>query len=187
MKIRVEGHAANPSEHPPPGERGGTSIVQPGRVRPPGLPVYLAAEPLAGMFAYADRGGEYEVGGFLLGGYHHWEGRRYVDVTVQVPALKAKSARTHLTFSHEAQREFHAVAGRDHPGVLVLGWYHTHPGYGVFLSEYDLFIQRGFFDAEHHVALVIDPFQHSLLDRVGVFVWERGEVSRGYHPVVYEG
>ncbi len=37
----------------------------------------------------------------------------------------------------------------------------------VFLSEYDMFIQRGFFAGEHHVAVVIDPYQQPR-NQVGV-------------------
>jgi len=29
----------------------------------------------------------------------------------------------------------------------IVGWYHSHPGFGIFLSEYDLFIHRNFFTA----------------------------------------
>ena len=113
-------------------------------------------------------------------------GHRYIDISTQVPALKAKSARTHLTFSNEAQREFHAIAATRYPDKLVLGWVHSHPGYSVFLSSYDLFIQRGFFAEAHHVAVVVDPYQYHRLDQVGVFVWERGDISKGYHLIVYD-
>ena len=138
------------------------------------------------MFSHVKKGGEYEVGGFLLGGYHYYEGHRYVDIHVHVPSLKAESARTHLTFSHDAQKEFHVTAKTRYPEKLVLGWYHSHPSYSVFLSEYDLFIQRNFFSSEHHVAVVLDPYQHFRQDRCGVFVWESKDVSLGYHLIVYE-
>ena len=39
---------------------------------------------------------------------------------------------------------------------LVLGWYHTHPGWGLFLSAHDQFIHGNFYGGPHHVALVID-------------------------------
>ncbi len=186
MRIRIKGaRASGPSERPPPGDRPRTAIVQPGRANPPGLPVYISRPASAEMLRQAERGGGIEVGGFLLGGWHTWRGHPYVDVTTPVPALKAQGGEAHLKFTNEVQREFHAVAARRYPGLAVVGWYHTHPGYGVFLSEHDLFIQRGFFREPHHVAVVIDPRQHSPLDRVGVFVWERGDVSEGYHPIVY--
>lgn len=183
MEIKVKGRSPSPTELPPPGERGGTVIIDPGIVNSP-LPVYIDGHVLKAMKKYARSGGDYEVGGFLLGGYHTFRGHRYVEITAQVAALKAKSARTHLTFSNEAQRAFHATAAKKHPGKLVLGWYHTHPAYGVFLSEYDMFIQRGFFSEAHMCAVVVDPFQQPR-DQVGVFTWKDGDVSNGYHLIVY--
>ncbi len=186
MRIRVKGaRGRDPTERPPPGDRRGTAIVDPGRANPPNLPVYVTRSAYRQMVRHAQQGAEFEVGGFLLGGYHAWQGHPYVDVTTPVPALKAQSAKTHLTFSNEAQREFHAGLSR-YPGLAVLGWYHTHPGYSVFLSEYDLFVQRSFFREPHHVAVVIDPRQHFKHDQVGVFVWDEGDVSSGYHLIVYE-
>jgi len=48
----------------------------------------------------------------------------------------------------------------------------THPGVGIFLSDYDTFIHRNFFPAAWQVALVIDP----LSDESGFFVWEDNEI-----------
>jgi proteasome lid subunit RPN8/RPN11 len=100
-------------------------------------------------------------------------------------ALKAESARAHLTFSNDAQRAFHETLEREGAGNLVLGWYHTHPGYGVFLSGYDLFIHRNFYARDYHTAIVIDPYAEGGVRDVGVFVWEEAEVSRPYGLIVY--
>ena len=141
----------------------------------PPMPTYVTRRVLDGMLRYARSGGDYEVGGFLLGGFHHYDGHRYVDITEQVPALKARSARTHLEFSNDAQKEFHKTLGTRYPGKLVLGWYHTHPAYGIFLSEYDMFIQRGFFAEDHHVAVVFPPL-------LPVGLWQELE-RRQFHLV----
>ena len=185
LDITVREHGeTGPTKLPPPGERRGSVIVDPGRANPP-LPVFVTKPALKAMHRHARSGGEYEVGGFLLGGYYRWKKHTYVDITDGVPALKAKSARTHLTFDHAAQKEFHKTLAKRYPGKRVLGWYHTHPAYGIFLSEYDMFIQRGFFAEEFHVAVVIDPFQQPR-EQVGVFTWHEGDVSHGYHLIVYE-
>ena len=56
---------------------------------------------------------------------------------------------------------------------------------GVFLSGYDLFIQRSFYGSPEHVAVVVDP-KASAKGEVGVFVWEDGDVSRDYSLIVYQ-
>src|SRR2546423_14419673 len=100
ISIKVKGERLpEPVDMPPPGERRGTVLK--GKGQPlPDLRVYIRDDVLAAMEKRAQDAGDYEVGGFYLGGLHRYEGRRYVDITVQVPALKAESARAHLTFSN---------------------------------------------------------------------------------------
>jgi proteasome lid subunit RPN8/RPN11/type II secretory pathway pseudopilin PulG len=94
-----------------------------------------------------------EVGGFLIGriddGVTH--------ITAARPALAAQSGQTNLTFTHEAWDEILPILETDYPGQSIVGWYHSHPGFGVFLSEYDIFIQENFFGAPGQIALVVDP------------------------------
>ena len=102
-----------------------------------------------------------EVGGFLLGSIAG------LDVTVSAahPALAAESAQTHLTITHEAWDEILGSLDSRYPGMVIVGWYHSHPGFGIFLSDYDIFIQHNFFSAPGQFALVIDP----LIGRYGMF------------------
>lgn len=109
-----------------------------------------------------------EVGGVLVGRLTD-EG---VTISGFIPALKAEGAATHLTFTHEAWADALDVVDRDHPGEQIVGWYHTHPSYGLFLSEYDLFIHRNFFSDPRMPALVIDPVAGEL----GWFGWRDDEI-----------
>jgi hypothetical protein len=61
-----------------------------------------------------------------------------------------------------------------YPDDRIVGWYHTHPGFGIFLSEMDLFIQNNFFNEPWQIAYVDDPKGG---DR-GAFVWEKGAAVR---------
>ena len=49
------------------------------------------------------------------------------------------------------------------PGAQVVGWHHTHPGLGLFLSEYDQFIHRNFFAGPWQVAMVVRPRQREFV------------------------
>lgn len=98
-----------------------------------------------------------EVGGFLIG---------HIDdsgthITAARAALAAQSGQTHLTFTHDAWDEVLPLLETDYPGQAIVGWYHSHPGFGVFLSEYDVFIQENFFGSPGQVALVVDPLAGS--------------------------
>lgn len=96
-----------------------------------------------------------EVGGFLLGRVDA-EGTNILHAH---PALAAQSGQTNLTFTHEVWNELLPVLDSEYPGESIVGWYHSHPGFGVFLSEYDIFIQENFFSAQGQIALVMDPLE----------------------------
>ncbi|MGD0818961.1 MAG: hypothetical protein ABR986_11305, partial [Methanomassiliicoccales archaeon] len=40
---------------------------------------------------------------------------------------------------------------------VIVGWYHSHPGHGCFLSQTDIDTQVSMFNRPFHSALVIDP------------------------------
>jgi proteasome lid subunit RPN8/RPN11 len=113
----------------------------------------LADGVLDAVRAHVDEELEREVGGILAG--RLVEGRAHVDLAV--PALRAEGHRTNVTFTHDVWEDVLAQLDRDHPELRIVGWYHSHPGFGIFLSEYDQFIQQNFFPADGMVALVVDP------------------------------
>ena len=39
----------------------------------------------------------------------------------------------------------------------IVGWYHSHPNFGIFLSDRDCFIQDHFFNGPGQIAYVVDP------------------------------
>ena len=53
------------------------------------------------------------------------------------------------------------------PGLYVVGWYHSHPGIGVFLSGIDVETQRRYQKMfSKAVALVIDPLKYAKTGRL---------------------
>lgn len=68
-----------------------------------------------------------------------------------------RSTATHVRFDPD---EFDSLARSLNSlpfDYLLVGWYHSHLGYGCFLSETDRMTQARFFRQPHQVALVIDP------------------------------
>jgi proteasome lid subunit RPN8/RPN11 len=122
-----------------------------------------------------------EVGGVLVGRLRDDGSPRITDM---IPALEADGARSRVTFTHEAWSTIHTTLDRDYPGEEILGWYHSHPGFGIFLSEHDLFIHRNFFGRAEQIAIVVDPHAGS----EGLFVWREGEVVKaGEEPTLRPG
>ncbi len=102
------------------------------------------------VFANPDR----EVGGVLVG---RRIDARAVQVRGMIPALEAVGERAAVTFTHDAWELVHRELDHKFPDQQIVGWYHSHPGFGIFLSRDDLFIHESFFSEPWQFAYVIDP------------------------------
>jgi len=111
----------------------------------------------------------HEVGGFFVGII----GEDKTEIKGVIPSTKAQSQQTSLTFTHEAWDEAYQALAKDFPDLNLVGWYHSHPGFGVFMSEYDSFIQQNFFGTKGQLALVVDP----LAGRRGWFKWGNEKIK----------
>lgn len=112
---------------------------------------------------------DHEVGGVLVG--------RMTDdslpiVTGSIAALEADGQRASVTFTHDAWSSIHSTMDRDFPGEQIVGWYHSHPGFGIFLSTYDRFIHDNFFSDVRQIAYVVDPQAGT----EGIFHWRDGKL-----------
>lgn len=97
---------------------------------------------------------EAEVGGMLFGRIDEKGNTRVIG---SIPALTAAAEQISLTFTHDVWADILSKGQKQYPGEVIVGWYHTHPSFGLFLSDYDEFIQRNFFGQVGQIALVIDP------------------------------
>lgn len=112
---------------------------------------------------------DHEVGGVLVGRLGHG---RLPEVTGMIAALEADGQRASVTFTHDAWAMIHATMDEEFAGEQIVGWYHSHPGFGIFLSNYDRFIHDNFFSDPRQIAYVVDPHAGS----EGVFHWDEGGV-----------
>jgi proteasome lid subunit RPN8/RPN11 len=111
-----------------------------------------------------------EVCGVLIGNRH---GDRVV-IEECIAGVNATQAGTHVTFTQDTWEHVYKVKDRDFPDDRIVGWYHSHPGFGVFLSDHDTFIHQNFFSSKDQVAWVYDP--HS--DEEGCFGWSGSRIER---------
>lgn len=136
--------------------------------------VLLAADTIHDMMGHGTDQTDREVGGVLLGNFVRTEGGMGTRVEDIVPAPATDASLTHVTFTHQSWERIHAALDRRDDHVRIVGWYHTHPGFGPFLSAHDRFIQEHFFSHPLHAALVLDPVKHLL----SVFGWREGSIQR---------
>ena len=86
---------------------------------------------------------------------------------------KAVSNAGDVTFTHEAWNEVHQQMDTKFTDRDIVGWYHSHPNFGIFLSDRDCFIQDHFFNGPGQIAYVVDPVNGV----EGVFAWRNGKAK----------
>jgi proteasome lid subunit RPN8/RPN11 len=111
-----------------------------------------------------------EVCGVLIGSTD--DERTVVDACIH--GVNAAQGGAHVTFTQDTWEHIYKIKDKDYPDDKIVGWYHSHPGFGVFLSEHDLFIQENFFSSPRQVAWVYDP--HT--DEEGCFGWVSGKIEK---------
>ena len=142
-----------------------------GAIHDDAYPIFFREDVLEEVLDYSEQDTSRELGGFLLGGVHE-DQRTFVEIRHFLPAVDARSRAASLTFTHETWAAMNREVEQRFAGEIVVGWQHTHPDFGIFLSGYDLFIHKHYFDAPWHVALVVDPVRQEF----GFFQWSGGEV-----------
>ncbi len=144
------------------------ALAEKGSTTSESLDVYLHLDALEDILDVVNPRDRDEAGGLLAGESDQDDTGPYLLVRRALPARRARGKRISLTFTPEAWEDLWTAHDRECPDLAVVGWYHTHPGLGVFLSEQDQFIHRHFFTAGHQIALVYDPDEF----RWGVFYWD---------------
>jgi proteasome lid subunit RPN8/RPN11 len=118
-----------------------------------------------------------EVCGVLVGNICRDSHGHYCDIHANIRGNHASGRNAQVTFTADTWTHIQQTMDSRFPSDRIVGWYHTHPGFGIFLSEMDVFIHENFFGEPWQVAYVDDPKGG---DR-GVFVWEHNvPVRRPY-------
>lgn len=148
--------------------------------REPGIRVVIRQSVLNEIHRHGQSRTDVEVCGVLIGnGYQDTDGA-FVYVEASIRGEHAGNQLAQVTFTSETWCHIQDIMDREHVGQRIVGWYHTHPGFGIFLSPMDLFIHENFFGGPEQLALVYDP----LGGDEGVFVWRDGRPVR--EPVLVE-
>jgi proteasome lid subunit RPN8/RPN11 len=148
---------------------------------PDDLPIFLDRKPADLIERHALRDTSVELGGILLGKecVDEETGRPFVWITEAIEAKHYENTQASFTYTHDSWQEITRERDQKHPELDIVGWYHTHPDFGIFLSSHDLFIHHNFFDQKLQVAYVVDPIRQIR----GFFQWRNGEMEQvgGFH------
>lgn len=139
------------------------------------LPIFVDMDVLNDMEAHARENPDVELGGVLLGGqYIDPQRGHFVMIRDSIRAEAYESSRGHFKFTQETWTRIGRRREEFNDDLHMVGWYHTHPGWGIFLSSMDQFICDNFFNRTLDVAFVIDPKANER----GWFYWRRDAEDR---------
>jgi len=145
----------------------------------PIVTVFVSQRAYVRFCAHAGSDLDNEVGGWLIGKWRadRETGEQYVIVEATLPAHHIRHGGAFLTFTQESQVALYGEFQARFPNRELVGWYHTHPRMGIFLSEYDTWLHRNFFPEHYQVALVIEP--HSSTG--GFFIRRQDGILDNHH------
>jgi proteasome lid subunit RPN8/RPN11 len=125
----------------------------------PGVAVFVTQRAYVRICVHAGSDLDNEVGGWLVGKWRvdSQTGNPFIVVEATLPAPYTRNGSAFLTFTQDSQVALYESLKERYPGRELVGWYHTHPRMGIFLSEYDHWLHHNFFPEPYQVALVVEP------------------------------
>lgn len=142
-------------------------------------PVYLKAEALNSLKVHLASNLRVEQGGILFGNaYKDPFLGIYVEIIAAVAAPATIGTGSHLEFTPDSWLGIMNYARSEHPDENIVGWYHSHPNMGVFMSGTDMRTQQAFFSHPWCLSIVHDPVSKA----IGYFL---GETAVPVKPVIF--
>ncbi len=129
------------------------------------FPVYIYENVLNKIFSLC-KSSDNEIIGEIIGNVFKYENINYIIIKDllyiegAIHSHKYSTAMIEGTLG-EYDIKFNEIrTSRGDENLRRIGWWHSHPDFGCFLSNIDLFTHRALFYESHEVALVIDQIRH---------------------------
>lgn len=135
------------------------------------LRLYFDPSVHTGIWEHASADTSVEICGVLVGHWGQDTQGPYAVVTNYIRSKGAASKHAEVTFTHESWADINKQMDAQFDDKRIIGWYHSHPDFGIFLSDRDVFIHEHFFFGPGQVAHVVDPVRKL----EGVFSWQSGQ------------
>ena len=147
------------------------------------FPVYIQQQTLTEINILS-RNSNLEIFGYLVGKIFKWKQKPYTVIKSQLYIEDAVHSDRYSTSQIEGMAGKYDIAFQklkyEHSDedIRIIGWWHSHPNFGCFLSSSDLQTQKYFFPESYQVALVIDPIREDYK----FFTLDKS-LSKGYRAV----
>lgn len=130
-----------------------------GAIPPDGVETYIDTRVMETTWQHVLSNRRTELGGVLVG-YCAEDNGIFTTVTTSLDARHTTTTAGSLTFTHDTWADLADRMAGQQADAKIVGWYHSHPGHGVFMSGYDRFIHENFFRNAWQCALVLDPIRN---------------------------
>lgn len=145
--------------------------------------IFISQKTLNDIDSYLSSDTLNELGGVLTGDLCvNSDNERFIKINGYITAKHTNSSLSRLTFTHETWEYINDELEKNFKDKRILGWFHSHPGHTVFMSNFDTFIQENFFNMDYMVAYVFDP---TIKER-GFFFWEGNKTVRASGFYIYD-
>lgn len=120
-----------------------------------GLRIYLRYDLFRALDEYAVRDTSRELAALLVGQIHESSQGNCIVVedAIEIGVGEEREGR----FSPRVWQHARRVARTRYATKVIVGWYHTHPGTGLDLSQEERDVHRSFFPEAWQVMYVVDP------------------------------
>jgi proteasome lid subunit RPN8/RPN11 len=146
----------------------------------PALPEYriaISGQAYHSILQHANENRSIEICGILIGDFYKDSEGPFLEISHIINGKYADNQAGHVTFTHQTWEFINHEKDEKFPNKKIVGWYHTHPDFGIFLSDQDIFIHRNFFEKSWQVAFVFDPIR----EEEGFFIWKKGLPEKTRH------
>jgi len=126
------------------------------------------------VHVHGDSSPRAEICGVLVGDVYRDEFGPFALVEHIIEGQASTGSAGQVTFTADTWQHIQLLMDRQYPDLRIVGWYHTHPGHGIFLSDMDIFLHESFFGLPWQCALVYDPQS----GEEGVFSAQHGKAER---------
>lgn len=124
------------------------------------LPLYISKTAEARMRDHSISSGKQnlEALGLLLGDVFAHSAKPYT-VVKDVATTDLQASGVSVSFDRNGFETLFDRLDEADFDYIIVGWYHSHPGYTCFMSPKDVGTQRRMFREEFHFAIVLDPME----------------------------
>ncbi|HHW67502.1 MAG: hypothetical protein PWP07_153 [Epulopiscium sp.] len=145
---------------------------------PTGIHIYLEDYVYTYLYQYSKLNRGEEKGAALVGYYTEEFGEKMAIINGAIQ-FKSSLAEDKVLLTDEVLNEVKAKLNKYFPDRELMGWMHTQPGYGIFLTTQDIRLQKQFFGKPYQTLMIIDPIENM----EAFFLWDKEEVrsAEGYY------